>query len=328
AGVWERSPSFLSLMKTDTAIKSTDDLWGYYYNRVNNILQKHNLYLTGWEEVGFKKVLENGKKVNVINQDLATKNIHLEVWNNVLGWGAEDLAYKLANRGYPVILSCVTNLYFDMAYNKAFNEPGYYWGGYADVDRSFSFIPYDYFKNTDKDRMGETLKPAAFLNKEKLTPNGKANIIGLQGALWGETLISTDRMEYMLLPKLLGLAERAWAKDPEWATEKDTVKSKTLYTEAWCQFVNVLGKTELPRLDYYANGFKYRIPDAGAVSINGQVFANVQMPGFIIHYTTNNQTPSLNSPVYQSPINTKGLIKLAVFNSSGRAGKTVSIQNN
>ncbi|MDB5111241.1 MAG: Beta-N-acetylhexosaminidase, partial [Mucilaginibacter sp.] len=41
AGVWERSPSFLSLMKTDTAIKSTDDLWGYYYNRVNNILQKH-----------------------------------------------------------------------------------------------------------------------------------------------------------------------------------------------------------------------------------------------------------------------------------------------
>jgi hexosaminidase len=58
-----------------------------------------------------------------------------------LGWGSEDLAYKLANSGYKVILSNVTNLYFDMAYNKSFKEPGYYWGSYADESASFSFIP-------------------------------------------------------------------------------------------------------------------------------------------------------------------------------------------
>ena len=135
-------------------------------------------------------------------------------------------------------------------------------------------------------------------------------------------------MEYMLLPKLLGLAERAWAKDPDWATETDTTKSKLLYHEAWNQFVNVLGKRELPRLDNYHNGFNYRIPNAGAVSLNGQVFANVQLPGFTIRYTTNGEIPTINSAIYQSPITVKGLIKLAVFSSDRRAGKTVSVQNN
>jgi hexosaminidase len=327
AGVWEKSPAYLGLAKVDTAIKSTDDLWAYYYSRVNDILKAHNLYLTAWEEVGLHKVMQNGKKAQIINPELTDKNIHLEVWNNVLGWGSEDLAYKLANRGYKVILSCVSNLYFDMAYNKGFDEPGYYWGSYADVDKSFKFIPYDYFKNTIKDGMGNNLNPAIFLNKEKLTTAGKDNIIGLQGALWGETLKSAGRMEYMLLPKLLGLAERAWAKDPQWATEIDTTKSKTLYNDAWSQFVNILGKQELPRLTYYGGSFNYRIPSPGAISTNGQVIANSQLPGLIIHYTTGGQAPSISSPVYKGPITEKGLIKLALFNNAGRHGKIAAIEN-
>ena len=48
---------------------------------------------------------------------------------------------KQANAGYKVILSCVSNLYFDMASEKAFDEPGYYWGGYVDVDKLFKFYP-------------------------------------------------------------------------------------------------------------------------------------------------------------------------------------------
>jgi hexosaminidase len=53
------------------------------------------------------------------------EHFQLDVWNNVLGWGSEDLAYKLANSGYKVVLSCVSNNYFDMAYYKDFSEPGY-----------------------------------------------------------------------------------------------------------------------------------------------------------------------------------------------------------
>ncbi len=67
-------------------------------------------------------------------------------------------------------------------------------------------------------------------------------------------------LEYMLLPRLLGFAERAWAKDPEWALASDTNEIRTLYADAWSSFLNVIGKRELPLLDYYAGGYGYRIP--------------------------------------------------------------------
>jgi len=325
-GAWEKSPAFMNLMKADTSIKNTDDLWAYYYGHINRMLQARNLYLTAWEEAGSRKVMQNGKKTSIVNADLLNKNVHLEVWNNVIGWGAEDLAYKLANQGYKIILSPVSNLYFDMAYYKAFDEAGYYWGGYADVDKAFNFIPYDYFKNTTKGRLGETLPPNFFAAKERLTPAGTANIVGLQGALWAETLKGEQRMEYMLLPKLLGLAERAWAKNPEWAAEPDSIKSKQLYNEAWSRFVNVLGKRELPRLSYYAGGFGYRIPMPGAMVKDGQVWVNNQLPGLTIRYTTDGKTPTISSPVYTKPLPAGGTIKVAAFDVSGRSGKVAVVQ--
>ncbi|MDB5029360.1 family 20 glycosylhydrolase [Mucilaginibacter sp.] len=325
AGVWERSPAFFRLKKADTAIKRTDDLWPYYYRKIVHMLNANGLYLTAWEEAGSNKIVQNGKMTSVIDTELTDKNVHLEVWNNVLGWGSEDLAYKLANRGYKVILSCVTNLYFDLAYVKAFDEPGYYWGGYSDVASSFRFIPYDYFKNPAKDRMGNTVNPLFFLNKEKLTAAGKNNIIGLQGALWGENLHSAAKMEYMLLPKLLGLAERAWAREPAWATAADTINS-VLYDDSWARFVNILGQRELPRLTYYAGGFNYRIPSAGVNRANGHIIANSGLPGFEIHYTTDGKTPTLKSAVFKDSVKT-GHLKIGLFNPAGRSGQIVTLEN-
>jgi len=329
AGAWLGSPAFHQLMQRDTNIRSVDSLWPYYYKRVDSILASRKLYLTAWEETGLVKSIVNNQKVNVLNTALLNKNVHLEVWNNVLGWGAEDLAYKQANAGYKVILSCVSNLYFDMASEKAFNEPGYYWGGYVDVDKLFKFIPYNYFKNTTEDRMGNPLNKAYLLAKEQLTPTGKANIVGLQGALWGETLKSPQRMEYMLLPKLLGLAERAWAADPDWATVTDSVKAMQLYNESWSRFVNVLAKRELPRLDHYAGGFKYRIPEPGAILQNGRILCNTQFPGFTIRYTTNGTTPDIHSNIYIGPLVNppKHQVSLTLFNHLGRAGRTIQVNN-
>ncbi len=328
AGAWLGSPAFHQLMQQDTNIKSVDSLWPYYYKRVDSLLASRKLHLTAWEETGLVKSVVNNQKVNVLNTALLNKNVHLEVWNNVLGWGAEDLAYKQANAGYKVILSCVSNLYFDMASEKAFDEQGYYWGGYIDVDKLFKFIPYNYFKNTIEDRMGNPLNQAYLRGKELLTTSGKTNIIGLQGALWGETLKSPQRMEYMLLPKLLGLAERAWATNPAWAAATDSVKAAQLYNESWSRFVNSLGKRELPRLDHYAGGFNYRIPEPGAIVQNGRIWCNTQLPGFKIRYTTNGTIPNIHSSIYTGLFNSSTPIKLALFNYDGRPGRTLTINNN
>jgi len=75
---------------------------------------------------------------------------------------------------------------------------------------------------------------------ERLTEYGKAHITGLQSAIWGENIKTTSRLEYMLLPRLLGFAERAWAADPVWATEPNLAKSDSLYSIAWVNFLNVV----------------------------------------------------------------------------------------
>ncbi|RCH54207.1 beta-N-acetylhexosaminidase [Mucilaginibacter hurinus] len=327
AGVWERSPAVKQLLQKNTAIGNVDDLWSYYYNRLHTMLKERNLHLTAWEEVGLKKKLQGKTKINVLNDNMVGKDVHLEVWNNLIGWGAEDLAYRLANNGYKVILSCVTNLYFDMAYEKNFDEPGYYWGGYTDIDDAFKFIPLDYLKNVQTDRFGNPLNKKYVSTREKLTGAGVQNIVGIQGALWAETIKSTGQMEYMILPKLLGLAERAWSKNPQWATERNKKKSAELYAQAFSKFINTVSKQQLPLLDTYADGFNYRIPQPGAVVKNNAVVANSKYKGFVIRYTVDGSEPDSNSAVYKGPITANGTIRLRLFNHKGRGGKSIAISN-
>jgi len=324
AHVWEKSPAYLTLKASHPEIKTTGDLWYYFYGRVNHLVKAKGLYLSGWEEMALRKTALDGNPTYVPNPDFAPEHLQTEVWNNTLGDGNEDLAYRLANSGYKVVLTCVTNLYFDMAHYKSFDEPGYYWGAFSDIDKPFSFIPYDYFKNSKVDRNGLPLNRNIFIGKQRLTDYGKSNIIGIQSAVWGENIKSTERLEYMLLPRLLGFAERAWAKDPDWATEKDTAKAEALYQQAWVNFLNVLGKRELPRLGYL--GYNYRIPKPGVILQDGKYLANEQFPGFTIRYTTNSKEPDAKSPVYNNAV-TKGNsgLKFKAFDNKGRGSNVTDI---
>jgi len=328
AGVWEKSPAVQSLISKNPAVKTTDDLWYYYFGKANQLMKSRKLFLSGWEEIGLKKVKQNGKVNWVTNPTFATQNFQVNVWKNSPGSGAEDLAYRMANAGYKVILTGVTHLYLDLAYNTSSTEPGLYWGGYVDIDKPFYFIPYNYLRNLKEDDQGKPLNSAMIKSRVALTAKGKENIVGLEAPLWSETNRSPEQFEYKMLPKLLGVAERAWAKDPAWATEANAAQSERLYNQAWSEFVNIVGKRELPRLDAYAVGYHYRIPTPGVKLINGQVAANVQFPGYSIRYTTDGSEPTAQSNLYSAPIATTGTIKLKVFIPAGRASQTVTIENN
>lgn len=326
-GAWEHSPVCRELINTDTTLSTTNDLWYYYFGRVNRILKSRNLFLSGWEEAAMRKTTLDGTKHFIPNPDFVNEGFRVNVWNNVIGWGSEDLPYRLANAGYKVVLSCVSNQYFDLAYEKSPEEPGYYWGGFQDVDKPFYFIPFDYYKNTKEDTDGKPVSESLLRGKDRLTDYGKSNIAGVQGLLWAENVRSTAMQEYLLLPKLLGLAERAWSKDPDWATEKNNDKSQQMYNEAWSVFTNISGKRELPRLDYFQNGYNYRIPTPGAIVQNGTVFSNFQFPGFVLRYTTDGTEPDLNSKIYSGPITEKSIIKLSAFSAKGRKGRSITMHN-
>src|SRR5690606_31576575 len=116
----------------------------YYIDKINKICLKKGLQLAGWEEIG----MVNKGKGMVVNPNIADKqNMQLDVWNNVIGGGQEDLVYRLANAGYPTVLISASNTYFDMMWDRSFDEPGLNWATYADLYHSYSLFPEDYFAN-------------------------------------------------------------------------------------------------------------------------------------------------------------------------------------
>jgi hexosaminidase len=317
AGVWEKSPLCNDLIKNNTALQNTDDLWYYYLDKVNNILKVKGISLSGWEEIGLRKTILDGNKIFIPNPGFVNKDMHLYVWNNI--GGNEDLAYKLANTGYKIILTCVTNFYFDMIQYKTYDEPGYYWGSVTDISKVFEFNPFDLLKNVKENEVAR---------KQRITEYGKTNIMGLQGAVWGETIKGTQQLEYMMLPRLAALAERAWAKEPAWSLEKDKQKAGADFINDWSAFTANVGNKQLPLLDNYNDGYSYRIPPAGAVVEDRKVLANTQFPGLTIRYTTNGKEPGIESNIYTGPISEKGIIKLKVFNNIGWKSYTTVIENN
>lgn len=325
-GVWEKSPAFATLKATNSQIQQADQLWDYFFDNVYNLLKARNLTLFGWEEVGMHKVLdENGRKKWIPNEQFKNRNIHLNVWNNLSG--NEDLAYRLANAGYKVMLSFVSNFYLDMAYYKSFNEPGFYWGGLINLERPYSFIPFDYLKNQQQDWLRRQLRPEVLQNAEKLTAVGRENIIGIQGLLWSETVKNKAQMEYLILPRFFALAEKAWAQAPSWETETDDALFKKQYTGDLKTFYHTLGSRELKRMDYYAGGFNYRIPRPGVKSVDGKLYVNTELPGFSVRYTVDGSEPTVHSPLYTQPIEFKEDVRFRSFSDLGR-GSDVSTINN
>ncbi|HEX4600776.1 MAG TPA: family 20 glycosylhydrolase [Gemmatimonadales bacterium] len=324
AGAWQGSPAAQSYMQAH-GLTSVDDLWGVFYGRVEQILKAHDLPLAGWEEIAVRKTRRDGQPTTIPNPRFAARGWRAYVWNNVPGWGAEDLAYRLANGGYEVVLSPVSNLYFDLAWNQNPEETGLDWGGYVDLRKPFQFIPFEYYRNARLDRRGNPLDPAVFVGKDRLTDYGRANIVGIQGNLWSETLGGEGRLDYMMLPRLFALAERAWAPDPDWVTARDPQQSDALYREAWSRFVNVLGKRELPRLDREVPGINYRIPTPGLLADGGVVRCSVELPGFTLRYTTDGSEPTARSALVRGPIPARGTVAVAAFSTTGRKGHTARL---
>ncbi len=316
-GAWEGSPACATL--------PTKAYNSYFLEKVYEILTSRNLTLAGWEEIALTESEANGTIHKVPNPDFADKNFQPYVWNAVWGWGSEGTAYQLANAGYKIVMSNATNLYFDFAYDKDPEEPGFYWAGFSNARKPFAFNPFDLYQNASTSLFGQPINPeTTYRSYPRLTDAGKQNILGIQAQLWSETVKGPALLEYQLFPKMLGLAERAWAAPPAWFAESDASARRQAEAQGWNVFANKLGQHELPRLDYLAD-VGYRIPPPGA-RLNGNLLeANVAYPGLDIHYTTEDRDPTLQDPMYRDPFNFEGAVRLRAFSTGGKSSRTTKI---
>ena len=329
SGAWTESPVCDDYIARTDGVGGPEDLFGDFVRRFRDTLATRGLTMGGWEEVGMTEAGGHRAATTTPNTDLVGTGVRPYVWSSIWGGGTEDRAYRLANAGFEVVMSQAPNFYFDMAYDKHPREDGFYWADFVDLQDPFAFVPFDLYKSAERTSMGHPIDPdSAFADHVRLADSARSNILGLQGQLWGETLRSVDRLEYMAVPRLLSLAERAWAPQPDWATLEDIERRRTRRAAAWNAFAHRLGRRELPRLSRRAPEWAYRLPPPGAVVENDTLRARTALPGLPIRYTTDGTPPTPASPRYDGPVavDPDATIRLRTFDGRGRGGRTVVVR--
>ena len=321
SGAWIDSPLCRARMLergwTDVAQLRFD-----FVARCRAILASHGLAFAGWDDTA---LIHDSGGAPAPEPRFAGPDFHAYVWNNAWGSGQEDIAYRLANAGYSVVLSNAANLYFDLACAKDPEEPGYYWAGFVGLRQAFAFCPLDQGAVPAHDPMGRRVPDALLARLEKLDGG---RIAGLQGQLWGENAHSRARIEYMVAPRLLALAERAWSPDPGWRLIADPRERAARIDADWNEFANRLGRRELPRLDRAPLAWDYRLPPPGVLVQAGRIHANLALPGLALRYTFDGSAPTAASPRYAEPLGIPRdarIFTIASFDTRGRSSRSATI---
>ena len=289
-GVWLGSPKCQALMK-EKGMTKPHDLAEHFITQMADIMQRNGLKFSGWQEVALGHTEE-------AHRQLRTQAAGVYCWNTVPGY--DEVVYQIANNGYPVILCNVGNFYMDMAYNGHPDERGLDWGGYVDESVSFSMLPFSIYRSLRTDGAGNPVDlDAAEKGKTVLTAEGRKNILGVQGQLFAETIRSFNGVEYLLFPKIMGLAERGWNAYPAWE-ELRGAQEQQAFNKALALYYEKISDMEMPY--WTRNGINFRLPHPGLLVKDGKLYANVAIRGAEIRYTTDGSEPDAQSALWEAPV--------------------------
>ncbi|PWI32093.1 beta-hexosaminidase [Vibrio albus] len=109
----------------------------------------------------------------------------------IFPWQNEDSAFENIRAGYDVVLQPAQYTYLDLAQDYAPDEPGVDWAGTLTLESVYHYSPLEQIPEDHPFRQ---------------------QIRGIQCALWCEIIPTQQRMQYMLFPRLLAVAEVAWSQ--------------------------------------------------------------------------------------------------------------------
>lgn len=156
------------------------------------------------------------------------------------------------------------------------------------------------YRSLRTDRAGNPVDlEQAGKGKTALTAVGKKNILGVQGQLFAETIRSFDGVEYLLFPKIMGLAERGWNAYPAWEGLQGAQEQQA-FDKALALYYEKISEIEMP---YWAkNGINFRLPHPGLLVKDGKLYANAAIQGAGIRYTTDGSEPTMQSALWEMPV--------------------------
>ena len=203
--------------------------------------------------IGWDEILEGGVAPNA----------------TIMSWRGEKGGIAAAQQNHHVIMTPGSGgLYFDHRQSKSDQEPLSI-GGYAPLEKTYAYDPV----------------PAVLSAEEQ------KNIIGVQANVWTEYITTEQKVGYMLLPRMLALAEVAW-----------TPPSNKNYED----FSETRIPQQLARLD--AKGWDYRVPVAIGLKdsiVRGSEF-NIELKpsvaGAKIYYTIDGYLPRETDMEYIKPL--------------------------
>ncbi|RYG30747.1 MAG: beta-N-acetylhexosaminidase, partial [Chitinophagaceae bacterium] len=132
----------------------------------------------------FKKIVDSNGKIMVGWEESAQGNV--DSTSMIQYWHSAEYAKMAVDKGAKIIFSPSKKVYLDMQYDST-SRIGLHWAAYIEVDSSYQWDP------------------------ARLVPGiGRDKIMGVEAPLWTETVVTMDDIEYLVFPRLPGVAEIGW----------------------------------------------------------------------------------------------------------------------
>jgi hexosaminidase len=320
---WAASPVCDDFIANTAEVSSRNDLTPYFINRVSQIVANAGIpTLYAYQDI-YGSLSAN---------ELATTSAGVGFWARLSDANTNnsnatiDLANSFVDRGFETILGNPDYLYFDFPYEVDPKERGYYWAArQISTEKVFRFTPENLSQNAalSQERYGNPWSASASSSSQGYQ--------GMQGFLWSETVRTPEQFDYMLFPRLLALAERAWHA-ADWELEyipgtqfsnQSTNVDRAAVELDYASFAKKLADTELSKLD--AAGVQYRIPlpsvEPGSSNLNMQV----EFKGLTTQYSADGNSWQTYNPSAAPTLDSVAFVRTLSANGA-RASRAVPVE--
>ncbi|WP_121813054.1 beta-N-acetylhexosaminidase [Mucilaginibacter kameinonensis] len=231
----------------------------------NNLKDEHELQ--SWFVNRIEKFLnKNGK--NLIGWDEILEG-GLTANATVMSWRGEAGGIQAAKEGHNVIMSPNSNMYVDHGQAKDSKTEPLVIGGFLPLDVVYNYNPRPSALNADQQKY----------------------ILGVQANMWTEYVATNNKLEYMLFPRAIALAEVGWTKNEN--------KNYQDFTEQ---------RLPIVLADLERSGINYRIPEADVVISNDpqtqrkRIAITPLVAGSKVYYTIDGHKADNTANLYSASI--------------------------